>query len=218
MKEPTKIQEPIEPKEPIPAELFRVLGIVTDIQKENAISRKETDAMLRELIIIQKENDAMLSAKFQDTDKKFKELNQQIGGISKSNGDFAEEFFYNCFSSMMEVSNIKYNYIDSNKKRKLGKLEGEYDIVMVNSTKIMVIEVKYKLTTDNVIKFYDKQLPRFKQLFQEFKDYTINAGIAAFCFDKYAKEYTHQKGLLLFTQSDNKIKKLSPDNMLLSEF
>ncbi len=76
----------------------------------------------------------------------------------------------------------------------------------------------YKLTTDNVIKFYDKQLPRFKQLFQEFKDYTINGGMAAFCFDKYAKEYTHQKGLLLFTQSDDKIKKLSPDNMLLSEF
>lgn len=166
-----------------------------------------------------------LDSKFAKTDRKFaetrefiKELGKQIGGIGNSNGDFAEEFFSNGFENNMTVNGVKYDYLDQNKKRKVGNEKGEYDIVLINSDKILVLEVKYKLKNEQVENFYAKQLPKFKKLFPEYKNYTVHGGLAALSFDKNAQETAEKYGMYVFTQSGDSIKNISPENLELTSF
>ncbi len=164
------------------------------------------------------ETDKRLDKMFAETDKRFKELSKQLGGIGNSNGDFAEEFFFNGFDSTMQVNKITYDYIDRNKKRKIKNIQCEYDIVLINTNNILVVEVKYKLNQEQVIKFYEKSLPRFKQLFHEYKDYTIMGAMASLSIDSRAKEVAEKNGILLFTQSGNNIKRVSSENIVLQTF
>ena len=172
--------------------------------KENAKNFKE----------IAKEN----KKRFKETDLFLKDIGKQLGNIGNNNGAFAEDFFYHGFSEMMQVNDIKYDYIEPNKKRKKNNLQDEYDIVLFNSNKLLIIEVKYNLKEAQVTKFYEKKLPKFKKLFPEYKDYTIHAAIAALSINKGAKNIVEQYGISLFTQSGNNIKKISSDNLSLSEF
>ena len=159
-----------------------------------------------------------LNKKFAKTDKKIKEVTIQLGGIGNSNGDFAEDFFFNAFDATMEINDIKYDYIVKNQNKKIKDLKGEYDIVLVNSNKILIIEVKYKLKIEQVKQFYNNKISKYKKLFSEFKNYTIHAAMAGMSFDKHAKNEVIKNGMLLFTQAGDNLKRLSPKNMKLTEF
>ncbi len=178
----------------------------------------ETDKKFAETGKYLKEIGDRIDSSSAETDKFLKEIGRQLGGISHSNGEFAESFFFHGFSATMQIGSIKYDYIEPNKHRKLKDLEDEYDIVLVNSNKIMVIEVKYKLQQDHVTNFYEKKIPKFKQLFPEFKDYTVHGAMAALSITERAKKMTLQKGLVLFTQAGENIKKVSPNDLIISVF
>ena len=210
------------------------------------VSIEQLQAMMADLIVSQMETDQKFQAtdkkfqatdkKFQATDKKFqetnkqikendriliarfKELSKQIGGIGNSNGDFAEDFFYNGFDATMQVGDIKYDYIQQNKNKKIKNLQGEYDIVLTNGNSLLVIEVKYKLKKNQVLDFYEKKLPKFRKLFPEFNDYSVHAAMAAMSFEKNTKEEVIKKGMLLFTQSGDNLTKISPKEMIPTEF
>ncbi len=186
-----------------------------ETQKEMA----ESDKKLKKEMA---ESDKKFKKEMAESDKKLKErikeLSVQIGGIGNSNGDFAEEFFYTGFSATMQINNIKYDYIERNRNKKIKELKGEYDILLVNTNKILIIEVKYKLTNNQVISFYEKKLPKFKKLFPEFKDYTVHGAMASFSLDKRAKNTANKNGILLFTQANDKIKNITPKDIVLQEF
>ncbi len=217
--------------------------LLTEKFRETDKKFKETDKKFKETDKKFKETDKLLTEKFRETDKKFKEtdklltekfietdkdfqetkrfireLGKQIGGIGNSNGAFAEEFFYHGFDATMIVNGIKYDYISRNQNKKINNIKGEYDIVLTNKNKILVIEVKYKLNKDQVIAFYEKKLPIFKTLFPEFKNFTIYGSVASLSFEKNSQKAAQECGLLVFTQSGDSIKKISPDNLTLSIF
>ncbi len=150
--------------------------------------------------------------------KHFDDLQVKIGGISKNNGMVAENFFIQGFEENMLVNGVKYNYLDPNKSRRIGNQRGEYDIVLVNSDRILIVEVKYRLRKNDIRDFYNNKLPKYKKLFPEHKDYTICGAVAALGFENNADIAAEKKGFLVFTQSGKNIKKLNRDDMLLSEF
>jgi Cdc6-like AAA superfamily ATPase len=45
--------------------------------------------------------------------------------------------------------------------------------VAINGNEVVIVEVKNKLKRDNVDNFIDKQIPNFKILFPQYKDYKI---------------------------------------------
>ena len=217
-------------------EIRQMFAEVATLQKATA---KENDKRFAELVASQKElaaetqkNDKRLREKSYKLDLKFEKINQvfqrtgkyinnlsdQVGGIGNSNGDVAENFFYQGFLKNMLVNNIEYKYLEKNKNRAIGNLKVEYDIILINTNKVLIIEVKYKLKKEHVKSFYNTKLPKYKILFPEYKDYTIYGALAALSFESGADETAKNKGFLVFTQSGENIKKLSPDNILLSEF
>ena len=106
----------------------------------------------------------------------------------------------------MELLGIKFDVISPNLYRKKGKIEDEYDIVLVNGKSIAIIEVKYKVH-ENDVKNLDKKVETFKELFPEYSHLKLYVGIAGFKVYKKAKE----KGYFILQRKGDVIETYAPN-------
>ncbi len=179
---------------------------------------RETDKKFQDTERIIKESSRETEKMFQENAKEIKELKDMIFGIGYNNGDVAEDFFYNGFSSTLQVGVVHYDYIARNSERRNKRIEGEYDIILVNTEKLLVVEVKYKLHPNDVTKFVEKKLPNFKELFPEYKNYAVYGAVATFALPPDSYKLAVKYGLQIFTQSGDGIKNVTPENLQYSTF
>jgi hypothetical protein len=78
---------------------------------------------------------------------------------------------------------------------------GEYDIVADTGRRVLVIEVKNKLRTKYVDEFLRRKLPRFKDLFPEYADRDLLAGVGALVVKDEVGRYAEEAGLYVMTQT-----------------
>ena len=76
------------------------------------------------------------------TDAQLATLSKTIGNYINNDAQTVEQFFYNSLKEKLEVNGIKYDSIQENIK--IPKKKAEYDIVLTNGDKILIIEVKKK--------------------------------------------------------------------------
>ena len=153
------------------------------------------------------ENERYLTEKFAETDRQIKDVSQNLGGITKSNGEMAESYFVNSFSNVMQFAGQEYDGIDSNVRRKDKKLnlQGEYDLVLYNCTSVVVIEIKYKAREKDVTDLLEK-VPTFKRLFPQYANYDIYLGMAAFHFEGKSEKKSIEQGIAVIKQvGDNMV-------------
>jgi len=154
------------------------------ILAENALGLKElresqnrTARIVEETSLQMKENDERLT-------EKINKVTEQIGGISNSNGDFAEEFFYNSLKETMTFGGIHFDCIsDKFARRKImpdkTAKEAQFDIVLHNGNSIAVIEAKYKANLKDVKELVEKKVPNFRLLYPEYAKYKLYLGIGS---------------------------------------
>ena len=106
-----------------------------------------------------------------------REVSRSIGGLGNSIGDVTEDYFYSSISTTLNVNGIQYDTAKKNMIINTPIKQGEYDIVLINSTRLLVIEVKHKLEIKHIEKFANKHLPLFKELFPEYKDFVIYGAV-----------------------------------------
>ena len=192
-----------------------------------------------------KATDKLLSEKFQATDKKFqatekqfkeqwkkdkeqwdkdkvesKKLKEMIFGLGNNLGQITEDYFYNSVSSEKKVGSIQYDRISRNLKMETKKINGEYDIVLINTKRLLVIEVKQKPHIKDIEKFVNKQLPNFRKLFPEYAKYTIYGAFAGMTFEGNTLEYAKENGLYILTQNQESknVQLLNKENFKAKEF
>jgi hypothetical protein len=56
---------------------------------------------------------------------------------------------------------------------------GEYDILLYNGTSVAIIEVKHRVRRDAFKRLIEVQMPRFRQIFPEYKDCKMYLGLGA---------------------------------------
>ena len=141
---------------------------------------------------------------FAETDKKFAEtrelIRQQsinIGGISRSNGQIAEDAIYTALERDMIFAGIEFHDIIRNQKkhRKALGIKGEYDIVLINGTMLAIIETKYKVEKKDVTKLATTQLTNFRTLFPEYANHKIVLGIGGMGFEDDAIKEANTNGI-----------------------
>jgi len=179
-----------------------------NMMAELIISQKETEKMFKETDVKFKETDL----KFQVTDKQIQETKEMIknislelGGIGKSNGQMAEDFFFSALENKMALGKLKFDFIDRNLKRKRNKTEAEFDMIMYNAYKVLIVEVKYKFTLYQLREFYEKRIKKFRILFPEYKDYKLFGCIAGLVIEKEVKEEAENYGFMIITQNNQNI-------------
>ncbi len=162
--------------------------------------------------------------KFQKTDKKIQEtdrivrnISREIGGIGNNLGEVSEEYFRGAFADLPEVAGIKIKMVDS-LQRQVGKLTGQFDIVLFGGKANIVVEVKHRLQQNDVNRFLNNTLPSFKKLYPEYCKVKIIGAVAGMTATDSAVELAFEMGLLVFTQSAQKIRLINPEGFEPKEY
>ena len=132
-----------------------------EFEAQIAKSRSESEARFeREMA----ESRAEFDRRSADFDRRMKNLDDMIVGVSNSNGAFAEEFFFNALDMgdrqffgehFDDCYSLVKRYNKSNQKR------SEHDILLVNGKSLAIVEVKYKARKEDVQKIINK-IPDFR--------------------------------------------------------
>lgn len=180
---------------------------------------KETDKKFQATDKKFQASEKLLTEKFQATDKKFQEqwkkdkeqwkkdqaetkkLKEMIFGLGNNLGQITEDYFYNSVSSNKKVGGIQYDQILRNFKIEQKNMNAEYDIVLINSSRLLVIEVKQKPHINDIDKLVEKQLANFKAFFPYYADFKIYGGIAGMTFEPNVLTYAKANGLYILTQN-----------------
>ena len=185
--------------------------------KETDKKFQDTDKKFQDTDRKFKETERVLSEKFLETDKKFQEIHNELGGIGKSNGEIAEEFFFTALDNALQVGKLKFDYIDRKLHRKRNNSEAEYDIILYNNYKVLVVEIKYNFRIDHLHGFYTKQLKRFRTLFPEYSAYKLYGAVAGLVFEDGAIEEAEKYGFYILSQNNDRMKLLNPDDFSPNE-
>ena len=165
-------------------------------EKEKREQKERDEKAKRE----QKERDEKAKREREEIDRiideRLDKLGRYIGGISHSNGEFAEEYFYNAFKRNMTFVDENFDKIKKNLSYNNGTLEAEFDLVLFNGKSAALIEVKYNAKPDNIdIATIISRVEVFRILFPEYAHYNIYLGVAAMSFKKGFAWRLHRAGI-----------------------
>jgi hypothetical protein len=146
-------------------------------------------------------------AKWNKLHEEILRLNNTVGGIGTSNGDYAEEFFYNS----LKGGDLKFfgEKFDRIARRKLvgtrSKLDAEYDTVLYNGKVICIVEIKYKAQKKLDFNRIFNRVEIFKTKYPEYANHKYYLALAAFAFHKDIEERCAEEGIAVFKQQGDTI-------------
>jgi hypothetical protein len=175
--------------------------------KEMREERKEADKKFYDMLKEFKEN---FYGMLKEANEKFYDMHKEIGGISNSNGDFAEEFFYNSLEKTMSFADIHFEYISNKFDRKKTmpdktEVRAQFDIVLHNGNSIALIEAKYKADIEDVKEMVEKKVPNFRLLYPEFANYKLYLGIGSLVLKDRIVQEAKKLGIGLMKQSGDAV-------------
>ena len=137
---------------------------------------------------------------FEELRKSMKEMSKELGGIGRSNGRVAEEYFFNSLDATKTLGGVHFDTVKRHLKNSIplgdGKtLDGEYDITLINKDSLGIVEVKYTVEKEDVESLVKKQVENFKLLFPMYSDYKFYLGIGGLSFDKQAEDAANKLGV-----------------------
>ena len=175
------------------------LNLVTD--QRLAKSKLETDLQLKQLGKDLRETD--LQSK-----ERLDQLGKYLGGVANSNGDMAEEYFFNTFRRDKTFANEKFDKIRQNVSypEDDNDPEIECDIILINGKSTALIEVKYNAKPENIQ--IEELIARAKYLKEnsvKHKNHNIYLGVAAMSFKKGFAKKLRNSGIATIHQIGKKM-------------
>ena len=143
------------------------------------------------------------------TDEKLNRIAKMVGAIGNNQGNVAEEYFINSLKDDIRIGSKKFDILIPNFVIQSKNIVDEYDILLVNGEELAIIEVKYKVHKNDILKL-EKKIQNIKKL-PQYKNYRVYAGVAGFNITKdviaLAKESGYfilqRKGNVIHTITDN---------------
>ena len=174
------------------------------ILKQNAIAQAEfrkdmqelkaqqakTGEQIRELKAQQAKTDEQIA----QTDSSLTRLEKLFGDYRNNHSDMVEEFIYNSLKRNGNILwGISFDYIQPNVSNRIGKLKGEYDVVLYNGNAVAIVEIKNKAHIHDLESF-DKKITNFRILFPMYEKHKIYIGLASLHMNSEVISHCQQKG------------------------
>jgi hypothetical protein len=163
-------------------------------------SRTQLEAKLSESQAQLQAQLAKTDAQLAKTDAQLNKLSKLFGEVNNNRGEVAEEFFFRSLERHPWIGGMKFDTVHRNLNGSKGKVQDEFDLVLVNGDSLAIIEVKNKAHLNLVEKIIEEKVPNLRFLFPQFKNYKIFAGIASLVSYASLIEKTREQGLFLLTQ------------------
>lgn len=160
---------------------------------------QETDRKLAEMF-------EKVSAQMQETDRKIKEVSEQIGRLGGRLGEFVEGLVAPACETLFAERGIPIHIVSPNVKAKLdGGRHMEIDLLVVNTGTVSLVEVKSKLTVEDV-RDHIKQMEEFKEFFPEYADKKAIGTVAGMVVDESVVRFAIKRGLFVMVQSGETVR------------
>ncbi|OBU77002.1 hypothetical protein [Cylindrospermopsis raciborskii] len=179
---------------------------------------QETERLLREQ---SQETERLLREQSQETDRKFQEtdrllreeskrVNNQIGQLGNRLGEFVESQVRPAAVKLFQERGIAVKEIASNTYIQTGKEGLEIDLLVINSSDIILIEAKSKVSEDDVNEHLER-LSKFKRFFPRYESYRVLGAVAGMVIPLDVSRYAYRKGLFVIGQSGDNLVILNDD-------
>ncbi|GBU23185.1 hypothetical protein R80B4_03101 [Fibrobacteres bacterium R8-0-B4] len=180
------------------------------IMAESAAEHAKQVAEIRAIMAENAKKSAALDARIDKLTKDIDKMHKDLGGMGNTNGLVAEEIVFHSLEKTMTFAGIKFDSIDhgtvrSHKTPDGKRMTGEYDVVLKNGTSIAIVEVKQRVGMDALESLIDEQLPRFKLVFPEYKDFKIYLGLGGMSFEKGIAKKARNLGIATLTLSGDAV-------------
>jgi hypothetical protein len=136
-------------------------------------------------------------------DKLYAELKKEVGGISNSNGEFAEEYFENVYCHDMTFAGMQFHEIIRRKRFDDRKRKDEFDIIMLNESNSLIVETKYKAKESDIDALI-KKADSFRYWYPEYKDHKVYLCLASLRFEDNIIGKARKKGIAILQQLGDK--------------
>ncbi len=209
--EPDAVSEPsgtYQSQQPLTFE--RVWEMFQETKQMMREQSKETEKWM-------KEQSVKADRHFKETERIVRNVSKNLGGIGNNIGEATEEYFRGAFKRKRVFAGVKIKFVGRLNKQ-LETIGGEYDVVLFGEDTLVIVEVKHKLTRDDVLWFVNKSLNIFKTLFPEYAGFKVLGAVACMTAQKTAIKLAIKNGLFVVTQSGQKISVLNPGDFDPREF
>lgn len=210
-------------------DIWAILRELAHSQKETDLKFQETDRLIKELFISQKDTDARMKdtdarmkdtdvrmkdtdAKMKYTDAKIRELGKQIGGLGEKFGSFTEGL---ALPSMEKILQQRFGMevISPSVRVSKGGQHLEIDVLAyANSAinRVYLVEVKSHPREESIAQI-KSLLARFRDYFPEHKDKAVFGILAAVDLSADIRERALHEGLYVARIHDNVFELDTPD-------
>ena len=172
------------------------------LEKSRAEDERRSAEFYKKLEESRAEFEKNLKESNQAFDRRMTKLDELVGGVSRNQGLFSEEYFINSldksdkafFGEHFEklIANYSYHFKSTQKK-------GEFDIVLINGTSVAIIEIKFKARKNDVQNLI-KKVPDFREEFPNYQSHRIYLGLAAMAFEKDVDDHCISEGVAVLKQ------------------
>ncbi len=170
------------------------------ILKQLAQSQQELSQSQQELSQAQKETDKQIK----ETDKQINRVSQQIGELGNRLGEFVEWQVRPAVVRLFQERGIDVHEFHPGISVKRDNEGLEIDLLVVNDTDAILVEVKSKLTQRDVDEHLQR-LAKFKRLMPRFRDVKALGAVAAMIVPNEVASYACRQGLFVLVQSGENV-------------
>lgn len=185
-------------------EVWRILGELAEAQKETKRQAQETERRFQET-----------ERRFQETERLLRQQNQQfneqLGKLGNRLGEFVEWQVRPAVVRLFQERGIAVHEFHDGISVQRGDEGVEIDLLVVNTTEAILVEVKSKLTQTDVDEHLER-LSKFKRLMPRYVDVCAMGAVAGMVVPQEVARYAYRKGLFVMAQSGDSVVILNDDS------
>ena len=172
---------------------------------------QETDRRFQETDHRFQETERILKEQSQKTDRQIQRVSQDIGKLGNRLGEFVEWQVRPAAVQLFQQRGIDVHELQAGVSVKRNGEGLEIDLLVINDTEAVLIEVKSKLTQPDVDKHLER-LDKFKRLVPRYQDVRAMAAVAAMVVPDEVRDYAYSQGLFVLAQSGDNLVILNQPN------
>ncbi len=195
-------------------EVWQLLGELVEAQKQTRLMLEQQAQVLEQQAQQAEKDRQEARQRFAETERLLKEqsrkTDEQIGKLGNRLGEFVEWQIRPAAVRLFKERGIEVHEFYPEISIERGDEGLEIDLLVVNDTDAILIEVKSKLTQKDVDEHIER-LGKFKEFMPRFADVKALGAVGGMVVPKEVARYAYRKGFFVLAQSGENIVILNDD-------
>jgi hypothetical protein len=145
-----------------------------------------------------------------ETERFLRDLGKQLGALGNRLGDFVEEMVAPTLVSLLQERGIAVTQVSRRTSSKRQGAAMEVDLLAVNDTDVVAVEVKSRLSDDDVRRQLER-LGKFKMAFPQYRGYRVLGAVAAMVVPDEIGRQAQDAGLFVLAPSGEAMRILNDE-------